>query len=43
MMIAPNSRTSKGQKNMGEMKWEYGRISAEKEWNADYGGMVQPS
>ena len=39
MMIAPNSRTHKG-----EVKEEYGGIwGGEEEGNTDYGGMVQPS
>ena len=43
MIIAPNSRTHKGEKERGEMKEEYGRIWREEEGNADYGGVVQPS
>ena len=39
MMIAPNSRAHKG----GDVKGQYGRVWGEKEGNADYGGMVQPS
>ena len=42
MMIAPNSRAFKEEKERGEVKGEYGGIRGE-EGNADYGGMVQPS
>ena len=40
MVIAPNSRARKGDKERGEVKGEYGGIW--KEGNADYGGMVNP-
>ena len=40
MMIAPNSREHKGEK---EVKGEYGGIWGKEEENADYGGIVQPS
>ena len=43
MIIAPNSRADKGNKERGEVKGEYGGISGEEEGNADYGEMVQPS
>ena len=33
-MIAPNSRASKGGKQRGEVKWEYGGIRGEEEGNA---------
>ena len=39
MMIAPNSRARKGDKEKGE----YGGIWEDEEWNADCGGMVQLS
>ena len=39
MIIAPNSRVYKGEKEKGE----YGGILGEEEGNADYGGMVHPS
>ena len=42
MMIAPNSRAFKEEKERGEVKGEYGGIRGE-EGNTDYGGMVQPS
>ena len=43
MIIAPNSRAHKGEKQRGEVKGEYGGIWGEEEGNADYGGVVQPS
>ena len=45
MIIAPNSRAHKGNKERGrgEVKREYGGVSREEEGNADYVGMVQPS
>ena len=44
MMIGPNSRGRKGEKERGKVKGECGRIwGEEEEGNADYGGMVQPS
>ena len=43
MIIAPNSRAHKGNKERGEVKGEYGGVCGEEEGNADYGGMVQPS
>ena len=39
MIIASNSRAHKGEKERGGDEWIWG----EKEGNADYGGMVQPS
>ena len=44
MMIAPNSRARKGEKEKGgeEGVWRNLR-GGEEEGNADYGGMVQPS
>ena len=39
MIIAPNSRARKGEKERGE----YGGIWEEEERNADYGEMMQPS
>ena len=41
--IAPNSRACKGGKERGEVMGNYGGIRREKEWNANYVGMVQPS
>ena len=41
-MSAHNPDATKGGKERGEVKGEYGRIW-EEEGNADYGGMVQPS
>ena len=43
MMIAPNSRARKEEKERGEVKGELGGICGGEEGNADYGGMVQPS
>ena len=43
MMIASNSRASKGGKERTEVKTKYGTIWGEKEGNADYGVMVKPS
>ena len=43
MIIASNSRAHEGKKERGEVKGEYGGVWGEKEGNADYGGMVQPS
>ena len=43
MIIAPNSHSQKGKKEMRKVKGEYGRFSGEKERNANYDGMVQPS
>ena len=43
MMIAPNSRAHKGEKERGDVKREYGGIWGEEEGNADYGVMMQPS
>ena len=46
MMIAPNSRACKEEKERVEIKGEYGRIWREDEGNADYddyGGMMQSS
>ena len=40
MMITPNSRSRKEEKERGKVKGKYGRISREEEGNADYGGMV---
>ena len=43
MMIAPNSRARKGEKERGEVKEEYGGIWENEEGNADYGGIMEPS
>ena len=43
MIIAPNSRAHKGEKEKGEVKGEYGGISREEEGNSDYEGMVKSS
>ena len=43
MIIAPDSRARKGEKERGAVKGEYGGICGEEKGNADYGGMVQPS
>ena len=43
MMIAHNFRVRKVGKEIGEVKGEYGRIWGEKEGNADYAEMVEPS
>ena len=42
MIVAPNSRAHKGEKERGKVKEEYIEVCVE-EGNADYGGMVQPS
>ena len=41
MIIAPNSRAHKGEKERGAVKGEYGGIWEEEEGYADYGGMMQ--
>ena len=43
MIIDPNSRAHRGEKERGEVKGKYEGIRGEEEGNADYGGMVQPS
>ena len=42
MIIAPNYREHKREKERGKVKGEYGGVWGEEEGNADYGRMVQP-